>query len=964
MADLDRDCDGSSVYEMESASTIGPGSGAEAMKANENTEGQVAGKLHNNKSRDNLPDALLSERLQRYQKWCSFFKKTKAYWGLIDFVTTRSILNVENIPKGAQKAKFKSEAMRCTICEPKRTKYNVNKQGLFCGDSAVRSIGRHMDSHAKEVMEIEAALEEQNDTIKRAKTKSESNVASSSKVKLSSSSIYKFLSVNGEKSTAVKQSDFNEDVVLFFCKAKAPLSQYENAWFRRMLLRQNHELQFVSRRLFTEKHIPRKADLVRKALQEHVDESLCGSLSFDLWMSRSTEEVFSLCYHFVDNKWEMQHKFLCLFKCEDTDDSSIADQLCPVLETFHIKEKIIGVVKDEGSNLKTMMSALLGEVSSVCFPEPFDCNCYAHAVSKAASEAFKIDFPLLDKIIPKMQKLVTWTKKSSDGASMLANAQAKGNLPVRKLISRVTTRFAVNIAWFAELLKNRPGLELLYEDLVLLQDTRRARLLAERLPPQSYWIVVEVVYNCTKSILESSVLQQTRGYWLLSDALLNLARLYLKLRNMSPDVKAVIDKISLQKPNDIPEAELNRFISDMRTLDLMMRMAIRITLLQFLRPLYSFQREKSHVFLSLRLDSRYKSLKALLVPLQYADEYERKERKALDRELFKLTKKQAEMKQRRAAATKSKGRGRKRKYQQSVDNANDEENSESEEIGNDATNAQENSRSGGDEVGTQERRAGEPLEEEVIREYTVKDQVQRLKEIMKDYNGVLELMMLRMAEDEARKKKEEEERKKNREEEKSGKDAVKNGVSEEIMDAGEDILEDIFEEQEEAEMETTEVLRVKRQLQAFTRFCGDTKLFPLHWYKKNADIFPLVAKVARAIFSIAGSEIENERVFSFTGLLSSLRRNRTSVKLLDHMLMVDYNYSKDPTHGILNHEKNVDQQTEYEEKFTGELSDFLAKECETVDLECKKIIMENVDEEGLERLKELTGLSEDDLYEH
>ena len=61
-------------------------------------------------------------------------------------------------------------------------------------------------------------------------------------------------------------------------------------------------------------------------------------------------------------------------------------------------------------------------------------------------------------------------------------------------------------------------------------------------------------------------------------------------------------------------------------------------------------------------------------------------------------------------------------------------------------------------------------------------------------------------------------------------------------------------------METTKVLRVKRQLQAFTHSCGDTKLFPLHWYKINADIFPLVAKVARAIFSITGSEIENEQL--------------------------------------------------------------------------------------------------------
>ena len=42
---------------------------------------------------------------------------------------------------------------------------------------------------------------------------------------------------------------------------------------------------------------------------------------------------------------------------------------------------------------------------------------------------------------------------------------------------------------------------------------------------------------------------------------------------------------------------------------------------------------------------------------------------------------------------------------------------------------------------------------------------------MTDYNDVLELMMLRIAENEARKKKEEEERK-NREEEKSGKNKL------------------------------------------------------------------------------------------------------------------------------------------------------------------------------------------------
>ena len=40
---------------------------------------------------------------------------------------------------------------------------------------------------------------------------------------------------------------------------------------------------------------------------------------------------------------------------------------------------------------------------------------------------------------------------------------------------------------------------------------------------------------------------------------------------------------------------------------------------------------------------------------------------------------------------------------------------------------------------------------------------------------------------------------------------------------------------------------------------------PLEWHKANASRFPNLSAVAKAIFSICSSQIENEREFSISG---------------------------------------------------------------------------------------------------
>ena len=122
---------------------------------------------------------------------------------------------------------------------------------------------------------------------------------------------------------------------------------------------------------------------------------------------------------------------------------------------------------------------------------------------------------------------------------------------------------------------------------------------------------------------------------------------------MNDEVKNTIDDARKKSPSSYKER--GSFVSLLTLLDTLMRLAIRKTLLQFLKPLYSFDKERAHVFVCLRLDPRYKTLFELL-PLQLADEYEREEEKNLSQELFKLSeaKRKSKEKKERAEAEKAK----------------------------------------------------------------------------------------------------------------------------------------------------------------------------------------------------------------------------------------------------------------------------------------------------------------------
>jgi hypothetical protein len=75
-------------------------------------------------------------------------------------------------------------------------------------------------------------------------------------------------------------------------------------------------------------------------------------------MSKGTYDVFALVINFLSSKWQPKHVTINLFEATETLQQALAKSLTKLLDKYGLRKKIIVYVKDEGSNLNAMTSAL------------------------------------------------------------------------------------------------------------------------------------------------------------------------------------------------------------------------------------------------------------------------------------------------------------------------------------------------------------------------------------------------------------------------------------------------------------------------------------------------------------------------------------------------------------------------------------------------------------------------------
>ena len=210
-----------------------------------------------------------------------------------------------------------------------------------------------------------------------------------------------------------------------------------------------------------------------------------------------------------------------------------------------------------------------------------------------------------------LQSCITWMKKSGKGRQEWDKACIDAGLPTRKLKTPVKTRFASKVVLFQETQE--------YADAISICYRRQSLKLQARVPSGMTWATARTVTQTLNPVVQQCVLNQTRGYWLLSDALAAAFR-------MSIELQGVYDQCS----SVVPPLQVGDFESEIEILKARMAKTTVDVMKPFLRFSLQFVADRAHNMLSLMLDPRFKGLEYVIqyvgvaVAKQVVEDYDRK----------------------------------------------------------------------------------------------------------------------------------------------------------------------------------------------------------------------------------------------------------------------------------------------------------------------------------------------------
>ena len=140
---------------------------------------------------------------------------------------------------------------------------------------------------------------------------------------------------------SLKLLQFEDDTIIICEEAHTPLSVVERTSFRLFVGNLYGHVTPISRTLLTWKMIPEKVREITVTVGVHLAKFGCICLSFDLWMTCKTEEIFPLQAHeMCACKYEYVHLIISYSKV-GTDGVNISIPVFKLMEDTTIQDKVI-----------------------------------------------------------------------------------------------------------------------------------------------------------------------------------------------------------------------------------------------------------------------------------------------------------------------------------------------------------------------------------------------------------------------------------------------------------------------------------------------------------------------------------------------------------------------------------------------------------------------------------------------
>jgi len=122
-------------------------------------------------------------------------------------------------------------------------------------------------------------------------------------------------------------------LLIVFCRL--PFSIVANLIFKAFIWFLDSSLPLPSRAKLTSQLLPELKEEASNRLKGLLKGVRGVALTFDLWMSRKTEDNLSVDVHFISSDWVWHHNHIGILSSADsTSSEAIADKMRPVLAEF------------------------------------------------------------------------------------------------------------------------------------------------------------------------------------------------------------------------------------------------------------------------------------------------------------------------------------------------------------------------------------------------------------------------------------------------------------------------------------------------------------------------------------------------------------------------------------------------------------------------------------------------------
>lgn len=293
------------------------------------------------------------------------------YWAFYRTVSTNKEGHIE------------METVQCILCDQRPAKSSGRKYGRFAYNSlnGTSNLDKHVKSTHQDVLSLlkpELVRLGYEDGVRTKKRPVEFVLAAEAPREESDQGKY--------SDSKPKQARFNTHCALMVTKDLYPFSLVESPVFRSLVHNLDPLIRQLSRKELTAVHVPLlDKKITEEFLQPCIKKTLGGCLQFDLWMSRGNKDIFTVIFSTVDQDWKILHLNLGLLETVHTDGNSLAEDLKSIINSAGVQRKIVGLLKDQGSNLIKATRVIQQRVSHpVIELPPFHADCLAHALNKVS----------------------------------------------------------------------------------------------------------------------------------------------------------------------------------------------------------------------------------------------------------------------------------------------------------------------------------------------------------------------------------------------------------------------------------------------------------------------------------------------------------------------------------------------------------------------------------------------------